>query len=265
MVDTRPPDTTITGGPSGGTNDPTPTFSFASSEPGSRFQCNSETPFSTCSSPLTTQHLADGLHYFRVRDIDAAGNTDPTPATRSFTVSTAYVRISGSTLVATAASGARDNLEITRPSASTLRIADLPKGTHTGSGVRTGAGCTPSGDYTANCASVGITLIQVLAADQPDRVLNATGVKSSLDGGGADDNLKGGANDDTLTGAGGIDVMLGKGGNDVLMARDLTSDSRIDCDGDGAAPGRADRAVLDLLPRDPINLVTNCEMQERRP
>ena len=42
-----------------------------------------------CTSPLTTAALADGAHSVSVRAIDAAGNIDPTPATRSFTVDTA--------------------------------------------------------------------------------------------------------------------------------------------------------------------------------
>ena len=42
-----------------------------------------------CTSPWTTAALADGGHSFSVRARDAAGNTDASPATRSFTVDTA--------------------------------------------------------------------------------------------------------------------------------------------------------------------------------
>ena len=115
-LETVPPDTTINSGPPGATNDPTPTFSFSSSEPGSSFECKLDSgPYAACSSPKTTAHLADGSHTFSVRATDPAGNIDPTPATRTFTVRTAAVSVSGSTLVVTAAAGAKDNLAITRP------------------------------------------------------------------------------------------------------------------------------------------------------
>ena len=87
-VDTTPPDTTIDSGPTGTTGDATPTFEF-SSEPGATFECRVDTDaFSSCSSPETVASLTDGPHTFEVRAIDPAGNTDPSPATRSFTVDT---------------------------------------------------------------------------------------------------------------------------------------------------------------------------------
>ena len=87
-VDTTPPDTTIDSGPAGPTNDPTPTFEF-SSEPGATFECRVDTDaFYSCSSPETVASLTDGPHTFEVRATDSVGNTDPTPATRTFTVDT---------------------------------------------------------------------------------------------------------------------------------------------------------------------------------
>ncbi|MGH2656427.1 MAG: Calx-beta domain-containing protein, partial [Actinomycetota bacterium] len=88
-VDTDPPETTITAGPSGPISDATPTFEFTSDEPGSTFSCRVDAdPFASCLSPHTTAPLADGAHTFEVRATDPAMNTDPTPASRSFTVST---------------------------------------------------------------------------------------------------------------------------------------------------------------------------------
>ncbi|HEU6444896.1 MAG TPA: Ig-like domain-containing protein, partial [Gaiellaceae bacterium] len=85
-VDTAAPQTTIDSGPSGSTNDSTPTFEF-SSEAGASFQCRVDgAAFAVCASPHTTVALADGAHTFEVRAVDAAGNLDATPAMRSFTV-----------------------------------------------------------------------------------------------------------------------------------------------------------------------------------
>jgi hypothetical protein len=86
--DTTPPDTTIDAGPSGLTADSTPTFSFSASE-AATFQCRIDAgAFAACTSPHTTATLTDGAHTIAVRAIDAAGNTDPSPASRSFTVDT---------------------------------------------------------------------------------------------------------------------------------------------------------------------------------
>ena len=51
-------------------------------------------------------------------------------------------------------------------------------------------------------------------------------------------------------------------GNDQLLARDLTSDTTINCDG-GNAPGSADKADLDVLPKDPNSVVQGCETKTR--
>ena len=258
--DTVPPTTTISG-PSGTTNDPTPTFGF-SSEAGSTFECKLDSgSYASCNSPKTTAHLADGSHTFYVRATDSADNLGP-EASQTFTVDTAAVSRLGSTLTVSAATGAKDNLAITRPSPSTLRITDLASGPYTGSGVHAGAGCTRSGDNTANCNASGITLIRVLAGDQADQVTNSTSVQSALNGGPANDTLIGGFAKDTLTGAAGADVMRGMNGNDLLMARDLVSDQAVNCDG-GGAPGAADKADLDLLPLDPNSRVTGCETRTR--
>ncbi len=91
--DTSPPDTTITGGPSGTTSDATPTFNFSSTESGSTFKCRYDSnPFAPCSGPGASDTpatpLANGSHTFAVEAIDAAGNVDPTAATRTLTVAT---------------------------------------------------------------------------------------------------------------------------------------------------------------------------------
>ncbi len=87
--DITPPDTTISSGPDGATNDSTPTFDFAATEPGSAFACQVDLgATAACASPWTTPVLPDGSHRVAVGATDAAGNADASPATRSFRVDT---------------------------------------------------------------------------------------------------------------------------------------------------------------------------------
>jgi hypothetical protein len=89
-ADTTAPNTTITSGPTGTTTDNTPTFAFTASESGSTFQCQLDSgAWAACTSPWTTKALTDGMHGIAVRATDAAGNTDATAATQSFTVAAA--------------------------------------------------------------------------------------------------------------------------------------------------------------------------------
>jgi myo-inositol-hexaphosphate 3-phosphohydrolase len=83
------PDTLIDSGPSGTVGSASATFSFSSSLPSSTFQCKLDaSSFTPCTSPTSYSGLVDGSHTFQVRATDTAGNTDPTPATRSWTVDT---------------------------------------------------------------------------------------------------------------------------------------------------------------------------------
>jgi len=83
-VDVTPPDTTIGDGT---VSDGSATFAFSANEAGARFECRLNAgAFAACASPATFSGLAAGPHTFAVRAVDAVGNADPTPATRSFTV-----------------------------------------------------------------------------------------------------------------------------------------------------------------------------------
>ena len=88
--DTTPPDTTIDSGPSGTVSTSSADFAFSSSEPNSTFECSLDGgAFSACTSPKSYTNLSDGSHTLQVRATDAAGNTDATPAARTWTVATA--------------------------------------------------------------------------------------------------------------------------------------------------------------------------------
>jgi len=86
-TDKVPPQTKIVKGPPKKTTKTTVKFKFRSSEAGSKFQCKLDRgKFKKCKSPKTYKKLKPGKHVFRVRAVDAAGNVDPTPAKRNFTV-----------------------------------------------------------------------------------------------------------------------------------------------------------------------------------
>jgi uncharacterized repeat protein (TIGR01451 family) len=89
VVDTVEPTTTIDVGPSGFLTVASASFEFSSNEFGATFECSLDgAPFAACPSPLALTALAEGSHTFAVRAVDAAGNRDATPATRTFTVDT---------------------------------------------------------------------------------------------------------------------------------------------------------------------------------
>src|SRR5439155_18891850 len=85
--DTTPPDTTITAAPPARSNSSTASFSFTATEAGSSFAGRLDSgAFAPCVSPRSYSALGFGSHSFQVRATDAAGNTDPTPASYTWTV-----------------------------------------------------------------------------------------------------------------------------------------------------------------------------------
>jgi beta-glucanase (GH16 family) len=169
---------------------------------------------------------------------------------------TASVSVSGSTLTVHAGVNT-DNIKVTEPSSSILRVTDLAAKGYTGAPVQTAEGCTLVADRTADCDATGVKLIKVSSGDRADRVQNATPVKSTLHGGSGNDILIGGSNSDTLIGSRGKNSLQGRGSTDLLRARNNTVDTLIDC---GAAK---DKAELDELPKDPGSVVANCESTAR--
>ncbi|MEP6667270.1 MAG: hypothetical protein ABJA81_12555, partial [Nocardioidaceae bacterium] len=87
--DTTPPDTAITGGPSGSVSSTSANFTFTSTEAGSTFECSLDgAAFASCTTPVTLSGLSQGSHTFQVRAKDPAGNIDATSASRTWTVDT---------------------------------------------------------------------------------------------------------------------------------------------------------------------------------
>ncbi|HLM44586.1 MAG TPA: Ig-like domain-containing protein, partial [Myxococcaceae bacterium] len=94
IVDLTPPDTTVTAGPPRYTNSRNASLQFThvGTEAGTvtyRCKLETETFFTSCTSPRLYTDLADGTYTFQVRAVDAAGNSDQTSATHVWTVDTA--------------------------------------------------------------------------------------------------------------------------------------------------------------------------------
>ena len=87
--DTAAPDTTIASGPEGKTKSKSASFAFGGTDTRAvaSFECKlDDGSFQSCTSPKSYSGLKKGSHTFSVRAIDAAGNTDQSPATRTWTV-----------------------------------------------------------------------------------------------------------------------------------------------------------------------------------
>lgn len=83
------PNTRITAGPSPNraTRSRRATFRFVSSEARSRFLCRIDRrAWRSCKSPKRVRNLKPGVHAFRVRAIDRAGQVDRTPAIRRWRI-----------------------------------------------------------------------------------------------------------------------------------------------------------------------------------
>lgn len=96
-VDTTAPETSITSGPSGPVATADVTFAYAGTpaEDVAGFECrlitadDDDPAFASCPDEgREYDDLTDGDYTFEVRAVDAVDNTDPTPASRAFTVDT---------------------------------------------------------------------------------------------------------------------------------------------------------------------------------
>jgi MYXO-CTERM domain-containing protein len=86
-IDVTGPDTTLTSTPPDRLNQTHITFTFVSNDAAASFECSlNGATFVPCTSPAFFDNLAPGVHTFRVRAHDAAGNVDATPASASWTI-----------------------------------------------------------------------------------------------------------------------------------------------------------------------------------
>jgi hypothetical protein len=82
------PDTSVTSGPADGAIvlSRSTTFGFASSERDASFTCAVDGQAGPCGSSQQVVNLGSGTHRLRVAAHDAAGDVDPTPVARTWTV-----------------------------------------------------------------------------------------------------------------------------------------------------------------------------------
>lgn len=266
-IDATPPETFITDGPAEGEtiNHDAPQFGWSSSEAGATFMCIADAiPLMSCEDAFVTGATA-GAHTFSVTSTDRAGNTDPTPATRSFTVSLEgapppipHCLYDGNAIVGT-------NRKDTRT--GTPRT-DLMYGL-AGNDVLRGAGgpdCITGGSGN-----------DVLRGDAGMDYLAGNAGNDLLIGGAGDDELRGGTGNDRIGGSAGRDILIGEAGadrltdsrgrdsfnggpgNDRIDARDSTAFGRRAGDTVNCGSGRYDVAFVDRVDR-----VRGCERIVRR-
>ncbi|HEY6892020.1 MAG TPA: hypothetical protein VI300_29730, partial [Solirubrobacter sp.] len=124
-----PPETTIEAEAIEGT---IATFMFSSGDPLARFECSLDGgPFQGCSSPYTLPDLPPGQHTFAVRAIDAGGNPDPAPATRTFNVGATTVPTAVATATATPVPTPSPTPEfkedvVAAPASGTIQVCEKP-------------------------------------------------------------------------------------------------------------------------------------------
>ena len=95
-MDITGPDTGVTSGPTGTVKSTSASFAFSSTEAGSKFECSLDgATYAPCASLKAYTGLASRTHDFRVRVVDAVGNVDATPATRTWTVDAVLPTVSG--------------------------------------------------------------------------------------------------------------------------------------------------------------------------
>jgi Big-like domain-containing protein len=155
------PDTTITSGPSATVNATSASFSFTSSIAGSTFTCALDGGTATaCTSPAAYSGLAAGAHTFSVA-ATANGITDPTPATRAWTIDLT-APVVGSTVPVDGATGVATTANVTATFSEPMAAASITSSTfgltNTTTGSPVGATVAYNGTNRTATLSPGTSL-----------------------------------------------------------------------------------------------------------
>lgn len=245
-VDRVAPDTAIGTGPTGTVWQRNATFAFSGTDPNggysgtvpgsgvAGFQCRLDgAGWNACSSGVGYDQLGQGSHTFEVRAVDAAGNADPTVASRTWTVTTPGCYGQLATMVGTAGNdvltgtagpdviaglGGNDTID-------GLGGADRICGNDGSDSLRGG----PGADYLDGGSGVNIadyqnapSAVTLDLSTDPGTASTGDGLDPALlsiqtvRGSSYGDSLTGSDYAETLIGNKGDDVLKGLGGNDTL-------------------------------------------------
>jgi hypothetical protein len=201
--------------------------------------------FSSCASPKTYNNLSIGIHTFKVRAKDAAGNVDATPATFTWeiTTSAAITTVNMACGSPTPVTG-KINFRLLDPEGDLLTMTFVSSSNQTlvpnanvhinGTGeirtvVITGApgvsGVSTVTFHLSDGKSITPLVITFKVGTNGINTINGTsgidmifGMNGAdvINGGGGDDLICGGAGDDTLNGDAGNDTLNGGEGDDTL-------------------------------------------------
>jgi hypothetical protein len=180
--DTTPPETAIDSGPAEGATltSGDVSFAFSSSEPYSTFWCSLDGgAYAACTSPMALGGLTEGQHSFAVVATDAAANTDPTPATRIFTVAATTTRVSVLDYGATPDDSTDDSTAFQRAMAAAVQgggVAYVPAGTFLISDVTPPDHATLQVEAAATLKKYGTDAGPLFAMQGPDAATFATDV-----------------------------------------------------------------------------------------
>lgn len=177
VPDTTPPDTAITSGPSGTVATGSASFTYAGTPVSDtdHFVCTVDTHSVPCAnSGASLSGLAVGTHTFTVAAVDAAGNVDPTPASRTWTVDAAPVAALGASpttaetgqAVSLSTAGTTDPDGVTDLATWTLDFGD-------GSAAASGTGAPPAAISHAYAVS-GPYVAKLTVTDQLGLSASAT-------------------------------------------------------------------------------------------
>jgi len=268
VVDATPPETTITEGPADGAviNDDAPTFAWASSEVGSTFTCVTDGVTLESCDLVFVLGVASGPHTLTVTATDPAGNVDPTPATRTFTVSLTGAppdlprcQVDGRVVIGTS----NDDTRIGTPGTDVMfgRAGDdLLRGVGGGDCLAGEAGDDRLFGGSGNDFAFGNAGADRIAGDAGNDELFGDAGSDRITGGAGLDMLDGGTGADHLSDATGRDTFSGGAGNDRIDARDRSLYGRRTPDKVRCGAGRFDVALVDR--RD--NVGRDCERVSRR-
>ena len=160
-LDTVVPTTTIDAGPNGLTNSSTVSFEFSSDDPTATFECSLDGGgFTPCATPLDYNNLGDGAHQFEVRAVDEAGNIDPSPDVRTFSLDTGAPPLS----IDNAPTDPDNNTNVTWQFSSETGAAIECELAHDGNVVVPFGDCS-SGSATYNLGPDGLYTFNVRASD----------------------------------------------------------------------------------------------------